>query len=105
MNDKIPVSIPPEQKRSCGTCQFSVAQLAQGPQGEPIIGQEQLACMRRPPQIVAITQKTPLGESTAIMTQFPPVTPEMYCFDYWPKGESLVDPELLDLISGEVMDD
>lgn len=105
MNDKIPVSISPEQKRACGTCQFSKAMTAQGPKGEPIIGQEILVCMRRPPLIVMATQKTPLGETSAIMTQFPPVTPAMYCYDYWPAGEPMVDPELLDLISGEVMDD
>ena len=110
-NDPVPFSprdlmdaLEGDGKRSCGTCEYSVSQLAKGPNGETIIGQQQLTCMRRPPQIIAITQKTPLGESTAIMTQFPPVTPEMYCFDYWPEGEPLALPDDFDMVTGERMD-
>jgi hypothetical protein len=73
---------------------------AKGPQGETIIGQEILICQRRPPLIVSVAQ----GGQNVVMTQFPPVTKEMYCFDYWPEGEPMVDPELLDLISGQVID-
>ncbi len=100
MNDEII-----EPKRACGTCQFSVKQLAKGPNGETIIGQEHLVCQRRPPQIVMISQNTPLGETNALMTHFPPVTPDMYCFDYWPLDEAQPDPTLFDLISGEVIHD
>ena len=94
-----------EQKRDCATCEFSVSQLAKGPNGETIIGQEQLSCMRRPPQIVMLTQKTPLGEQSAMLTQFPPVSKGMFCFDYWPAGEPLPGPDLLDLIDGEIVPD
>ena len=93
------------EKRSCGTCQFSLAQIAQGPNGETIIGQEQLTCRRQPPQIIALSQKTPLGEQTALMTQFPPVTKDMFCFSYWPEGEPMPGPDLLELIDGEIVKD
>lgn len=99
MSDKIQVSVPPEQKRSCGTCKFSNKIAAQGPEGKMIIGQETLLCMRRPPLITSVTQ----GGQSAVMTQFPPVTPDMFCYDYWPEGEPLIDPELFDMLTGDKM--
>ena len=60
-------------KDSCTTCKFST--------GGPIQG---MFCRRRPPTVLA----APAPKGMAVMSQFPPVKPEMWC------GEFQVNPFL-----------
>ena len=100
MNDKVN-----ENPRSCATCYFSNTITATGPNGETIIGQEQLICMRRPPAVLLKTIKMPLGEQDTIVTQFPPVTKEMFCYDYWPEHLPLPIEQDFDLVTGVPIND
>ena len=98
MNEKIN-----DEKRSCATCEFSHGIQSLQPNGEIVVGGVQLICMRRPPAVLMLIQKTPHGETSALVTQFPPVTKDMYCYDYWPEGEPVPGPDDFDMVSGKRM--
>lgn len=100
-------AIEAAEKRRCETCEFSQAILAKGPNGEAIIGQTQLVCMRHPPMLLMKTIRSPLGESDMVISMFPPVGEKSnipYCYDYWPEDEPLPIAENFDLITGNKMD-
>lgn len=71
--------------RACLRCAFAVEQQLIGPQGEIQVGQKQLVCKRRPPVVIAAQQ----GNAVTIIPSFPPVTPEIWCYDFWPEDEDL----------------
>lgn len=71
--------------RACLRCAFAVKQQLLGPNGEIQIGQTQLVCKRRSPGVVAIPQ----GTTITLIPSFPPVTPELWCYDFWPEDEVL----------------
>lgn len=92
-----------DEKRSCATCEFSHGIQSLQPGGQIIVGRIQLVCMRRPPSAIIMMQRTPNGEQSGLISQFPPVTAEMFCYDYWPEGEPLPGPDDFDLATGERM--
>lgn len=89
-----------DENRSCESCSFSHGIQTLDPQGKPIVGQIQLVCMRRPPCCFIRTLQTPLGETSGIVTQFPPVNKDMFCYDYWPEDGPLPGEDLTDIVTG-----
>jgi len=73
-----------ENKRGCDNCAYSHSIQSRGPEG-PLVGQTQLVCMRMPPQIVLLSQQTPLGEQNALISQFPPVDKSFFCYEWTPE--------------------
>ena len=94
-----------DEKRSCATCEFSHGMQSLQPGGEIIVGQMQLICMRRPPTAIIVNQQTPTGANSGLISQFPPVNKDMFCYEYWPEGEPLPMDDDLDLVTGERMRD
>lgn len=92
-----------ENPRSCATCYFAQEIEVIQPGGNTIIGQKQMVCMQGPPTPVAINQKTPLGDQTGIVSQYPPVNAQMFCYQYWPVDVPYLepdDPDNYDLVTG-----
>lgn len=71
---------------SCATCVFHEMQPLAMPDGQPIIGKEQMVCKRFPPSVVAMQVPTPGGVSMTILPMFPPVNDGMWCFEHEPEN-------------------
>lgn len=82
---------------NCGNCLYANSIPAIGPDGAPLIGQQQLVCMFGPPQMIVMQMPTPAGMQTAIRSQFPAVSPQMMCHQHE------IDPDDTDLITGDLM--
>ena len=76
-------------QRSCGTCAFRAETTVTDNNGVQQIGQMQLQCHRRPPAAFGMPQ--PGG--MALASSFPPVQPDLFCYDYWPEGVPLPGAE------------
>lgn len=71
---------------SCETCVFNEMQPLAMPDGEPLIGKEQMVCKRFPPQLVVMQVPTPAGISTTLIPMFPPVNAGMWCYEHEPEN-------------------
>lgn len=78
---------------SCATCVFSEMQPVAMPDGQPVIGKEQMVCKRFPPQVVSMQIPTPAGISVSLMPMFPPVSESIWCFEHEPCTASQNGPQ------------
>lgn len=95
-----------DKSRSCANCTFAHEIDTIKPGGEITLGEKQLVCMRRPPSAVVISQASPLGLQHGIVSQFPPVTADLFCYDFdtrviLPQGEGDPASNDTDIVTGE----
>jgi len=71
---------------TCETCRFSDLQQVTDQNGGVQIGQMQRVCKRMPPAAVAIMAPGPNGVSVSLISTFPPVTDDMWCYEHDPEN-------------------
>lgn len=68
------------EQTHCANCKWTMKQILKGPDGAIQIGKEVLTCHRFPPSAIMVpTGSSMLGQSFALMSNFPPVDATMVC--------------------------
>ena len=81
--------LAPEQPgpfRDCSSCAFHDVMQKTTPDGQPMIGEEQMICRRLPPTVVVIQAPTPQGMAVNLMPTFPPVGNGQWCYSFVPEN-------------------
>lgn len=71
---------------NCGNCRYAEDSPATGPNGEAIIGQTIRVCRRFPPAVIGMPVPTRDGLTLNLLTNWPRVTSEMYCYEWEPEN-------------------